>query len=64
MAKLNDTEIGKRRWDESKRTRTGKVPGYQSVNDPEVGVERFTSSPALFAPSYLGRSPDRPNVKP
>ena len=37
MAKLNDTEIGKRRWDESKRTRTEKVPGYQSVNDPEVG---------------------------
>ena len=37
MAKLNDTEIGKRRWDASKRTRTGKVPGYQSVNDPEVG---------------------------
>jgi len=37
MAKLNDTEIGKLRWDTSKRTRTGKVPGYQSVNDPEVG---------------------------
>jgi integrase len=37
MAKLNDTEIGKLRWDASKRTRTGKVPGYQSVNDPEVG---------------------------
>jgi len=37
MAKLHDTKIGKLKWDKSRRTRTGKVPQFQSVNDPEVG---------------------------
>jgi integrase len=37
MAKLNDTEIGKLKWDASKRTRTGKVPQFQWHDDPEIG---------------------------
>ena len=37
MAKLNETKIGKLRWDNSKRTRGGKVPQFQWVDDAEVG---------------------------
>ena len=37
MAKLNETKIGKLRWDNSKRTRGGKVPQFQWMDDAEVG---------------------------
>ena len=36
MAKLNDTNIGKLRWDASKRTRSGKVPQFQWESDTEI----------------------------
>jgi integrase len=37
MAKLNDTNIGKLRWDASKRTQSGKVPQFQWESDTEIG---------------------------
>ena len=37
MAKLNDTEIGKLRWDASKRNQSGKVPQFQWESDTEIG---------------------------
>ena len=37
MAKLNETEIYKLRWDESKRTASGRIPLFQQHNDVEVG---------------------------
>jgi len=37
VAKLNETKIGKLRWDASKRTQSGKVPQFQPVNDDAVG---------------------------
>jgi integrase len=37
MAKLNDTEISKLKWDETKRTASGRVPLFQHHNDVEVG---------------------------
>ncbi|SVB29219.1 uncharacterized protein METZ01_LOCUS182073, partial [marine metagenome] len=49
---MNDTKIGKLKWDASKRTRTGSVPQFQSVNDPEVGGLQIR----IFAPKATGQS--------
>lgn len=37
MAKLNETKISKLKWDETKRTASGRVPLFQQHNDVEVG---------------------------
>jgi hypothetical protein len=52
MVKLNDTKISKLKWDESKRTASGKVPQFQWVGDAEVGGLHLR----IYPPKANGRS--------
>lgn len=36
MARLNDTDIAKLRWDDSRRTKSGRIPQYQGYSDGHV----------------------------
>ena len=52
MAKLNDTNIGKLRWDASKLTKFGNPPQFQAVSDTEVSG----LSVRIYPPKLNGQS--------